>query len=311
LLQNGDKRTILLVEGESDANALDPHLSLSDCQSVIGNGKKAVTRAIEIARERANGGVIGLVDRDFMGILEPEHGPDGLFFTDQYDLDSTILSFPDIVERIVSGHCDKESVDAYRNNAGSDYLAPALEACRMVAALRAHCKQSGLKCSLRDFPMHSIINRKTWEVELSTLVRIVQDRCKELPPPSKEELIEGITTGLALIPQGSSSCSGHDLLGALAFFMHNKWKSSTISGPNLGRTVRSNFDCDHLQRTNLYREVQEWSLRSRRRIWRCGNIPKQRDPRTALADSSSSINTHDRTDGQNNTVKPAIMRFLD
>lgn len=278
LLQNVDRRTIVLVEGETDSAALDPHLSAEDCQSLIGKGKKAVIRAVEIAQQCANGGVIGVVDRDFTGLLESEQAPPGLFLTDEYDLDSTILSFNDIVERVVSGHCAKKSMDDHRASGGSDYLTPALESCRMIAALRAYCKQSGLRCNLRDLPMHAILHRSTGEVETGTLVKIVQSRCSDKPPPSHEQIMSGISTGLAMIRNGSSSCSGHDLLSALAFFMHNRWKSAPISGPTLGHTVRASFDCNHLQRTNLYSEVREWSARSGRRVWRCPDIPKPRTP---------------------------------
>jgi hypothetical protein len=126
--------------------------------------------------------------------------------------------------------------------------------------------------------MHVVIDPGTCEPNLEKIATIALKRWvmnAENGAISKEDCIAAISQNADRIAD-VSLCSGHDLLSALAFLMHNRWGSRALSGENLGQIFRSGFDCEHMRQTSVYKEIYDWGSRKNRRLWRCPRVPEQR-----------------------------------
>lgn len=71
MLRAASKEVIIVVEGGADEKFLTPHLHKS-CLFVISYGKEKAVAAITKLNSILVDGVVGIVDQDYEGILEPE-----------------------------------------------------------------------------------------------------------------------------------------------------------------------------------------------------------------------------------------------
>ncbi|MEW2377525.1 hypothetical protein AB0883_15685 [Micromonospora sp. NPDC047812] len=258
MIRTNDSRAIVLVEGPEDIAALDPHLKESECFTLPTTGNSILMGAIRIADDRRMAKVVAISDLDWTGILYPAYNSPNVIYTDDYDLDATLMNCPGIVSRITSSHCDREKVRQLLERTGTGsifYLATQISA--IIGALRLASIRDGLQLKLRHFPVEKVIDWQTYTVDPRKLaVEAITRTTNCSISPDELEMI--IKSEAAQILNPLRYCSGHDLIATFATIIRRSCGGSA-GADSLSRALRAAFSCADLQSTGLYFKLDSWA----------------------------------------------------
>lgn len=113
MLRTADARTFVLLEGPSDCRALDPHVESRSARTLPAYSKSALERTITLVDRRGLERTLGILDRDWVDVIYPPMESDNVVYTDDYDLDATILLSGDVFERLISSVTNRERREAH------------------------------------------------------------------------------------------------------------------------------------------------------------------------------------------------------
>ncbi len=270
MLRTVTEKTFLLLEGESDCNALDPHIRATSCETMPGYSKSAVLRAIEIVDSQGVAGVVGLVDRDWVGFCLPPYSTPNCFLTDRYDLDATIFFAGDLAQRLLTAHGEKTERKAYLSACGSPDVGDIAAAIVLpVGVLRLiSCREVyGLK--LRDFPVSETMSRDCTTVDAAAVVDIAYRRSDAVPAVSKAELLNAVNAEIALIEEAKDYCSGHDVARAMSSIIFRRLNVA-ISYSAVERAMRAMLNETELKLLRFYGDLKNWGDSRGLTIWKYG-----------------------------------------
>lgn len=266
LLRNVDKRIFMVVEGESDLGTLEPHTDQNECLMIIGHSKPAVLGVVELAEASSISSVLGLVDRDWDGDVLPPSISSNVIYTEHYDLDATIILTTSALTRVISNFCDGQKHKNHMARLGDPGVASLLlRVCAPVGALRRLSAKDSLALSLRNFPIHEVIDVSAGSIDLSRLVSL---SCQRSAPIgiNEGELLRRLQGQLSEF-ESVYLTSGHDLLAALSTFS-SRW-GGKAGAKHLGNALRAAMSCADLVQTRLYESVDDWARSKGRRLWNC------------------------------------------
>ncbi len=157
LLRQVRNRTILVVEGPSDAKVFRRFVDDSACEIEVGFGKSNVCEAMDLLEDEGFPGVIGVIDADFDRITGTTYGLENLCVTDGHDLDLMIF-LSSSLERYIEEFGDRVRIEKqFRDIAAVrakiiDCCLP-LAYCRLVSECRklrlrfSDVRHDGLGCA--------------------------------------------------------------------------------------------------------------------------------------------------------------------
>ncbi|WP_343450256.1 hypothetical protein [Micromonospora oryzae] len=263
-----DDRAIILVEGSEDVSALDPHVNEDECLTLPTTGNSVLVGVVRLVDDAGLRRIAAISDLDWSGLLYPHHPSPNLFFTDQYDLDATILSCPNVIARVTSAHCDRTKVDELlaRTQTGS-LLDLAIRIAVTLGALRLLSVRKMLGLNLRKFPVEAVVDWSIYAMNHRRLAEVAIARSVNATV-TVEELEASIKSEVCSIPIPLRYCSGHDLVSALAAIMR-KGGGGQDGASVLSRVIRSAFSCSDLQSTSLYVKLRGWGETNGVQVWAC------------------------------------------
>ncbi len=83
-----------------------------------GHSKSMVERVIQLVDAQSIDRVLGVLDRDWAGLLSPENPSPNVVYTDEYDLDATIMFAGDVLDRLISSVVDRAQCAAHTTGLG-------------------------------------------------------------------------------------------------------------------------------------------------------------------------------------------------
>lgn len=271
LRRSADPRTILIVEGPTDLDALDPHLDEARCDIIAGNGSLSVSGAVSHANNQGVVRVLGLIDADFFGVSANVTGPPvNVFMTSFYDLDAELFNTPLLVDRLVSAFADRNRVvsalGAATFTGGARRMAVSLAA--PLGYLRLASLEYGWSLALRDFPLAATIDRNPIHCNSSRLIAIAMSKSQSTTSISPARVAAGLAAIAANAPCASDRvCSGHDLASALAALI--RLCGGSIGAEVVERNLRSACNCDVLRSFAFALAVSAWAATHRTRVFKC------------------------------------------
>jgi len=270
MLRAADRRTILVIEGDSDESALYGHVDEAAVNMIPGYGKGIVEPAMAIVNKTKTRDIIAMLDRDLRGLVGvASDSPDNVFYTDYYDLDATVLLSGGLGERLA---CNFSNVATVKAVAKSLNVASIVQAAIVLAlplgVLRLISVRDGLNLPLQKFPLGAVINDDCTRVDLEAMTRLAINRSSGQITRTPNELAAEVLDEVSRINQGDMYCCGHDLVKALAIILQKK-AGVSIGHDMLENALRAAFSCNHIKRTKVYMEVGGWAVRSGKMIWAC------------------------------------------
>lgn len=254
--------SILLVEGDSDAIALDAHLSETHAESLPAHGKLNVLGAVEIAREQGADSVVGLVDRDFVGILRPRYEESDIVTTSYYDLEADILNLDGVCSHLARV-CGGRAISDYV----SSILDQVVRAVTPIAVLRLLVERDGLPVSVQNIPAHEVIEPTSRECNINKLMAIVGARAG-LQHSVRDSLRDRLEEELRIFSHPPKFIvSGHDMVGALCFLI-KVGSGKKIGVKEMATHLRVALTFERLRKLELYAELQSWADANGAIIWK-------------------------------------------
>lgn len=266
MLRTTDQRTFVVLEGPTDCQALDPHVADVTAATFPAHSKSVAKRALELIDDREMERVLVVLDRDWVDVLEARVPSPNVVYTDDYDLDATILFAGDVLGRVVSTHSDRDQRDAHLGTAGATPDALIAELAGTVGLLRFASERDRLGMRCGGFPLHQAIASSHDRVDLQQFAVIAVGRS------AHRTVGEAAVVTIVERERQSATdlrwfCNGHDLASGLSSLI-TRWGGST-SRLGVEQAVRSTLSCADLKATQLYRDVLAWSSSVGTAIWSC------------------------------------------
>jgi hypothetical protein len=259
LLRDTDNRTLLLLEGDTDCNLIDVHLS-DDCASVPAYSKQAAIGAARLAHHDGDERVLALVDRDWMGIFEDPAPAPNVFFTDAYDMEATLFCIDDLRARVINASSNRRPPATII----AALVDLAVEAAVAIAATRFASLDNGWALGMRGFPVQEIMDLDKYSVDVLKMCTLAVRRSGASIDISRalaevEWLIEVLAH--------AAFCSGHDLMKALSLVIRTKLNGS-VGEAQLAAMFRAALNFELLAITEFFVEINTWAESRNQRVWR-------------------------------------------
>lgn len=267
-LRASDDRAIVLVEGYSDAQCLGPHIDMATATIVPCHGSENLDRAIALVDRQGVAGTIAIRDADWFGILFPTTTSDNVAYTELYDLDATILLHTDAGRRVslVFGQPDRIAADCAAAGVDSP-VDLAVRVAGRLGLLRLASSRHGLALSLRDFPIHEIIDA-TRAPNDERMVALAISRTRNASVTS-EELRLMLSAEADRKTPLQRVCSGHDVAATLGTLCRTAWGAGSVGRDLILQAVRAALSCAELRTLSIYMVVCAWEERSGYVVWSC------------------------------------------
>lgn len=179
MLRTADSRTVVLLEGGSDCKALDVHIDETMAVTLPGGSKSAVVAAIELVDSQSVARVLGILDRDWVGLIYDPMASPNVVYTDRYDLHATILLVDDVMPRIVTAITDRGKVQEHLGDAKMSSGDVAVRIAGVVGLGRFVACRDDLGVYFRHFPVHEAVAPSGTEIDIAQMVAIALGRSRE------------------------------------------------------------------------------------------------------------------------------------
>ena len=251
LARTATKEPILIVEGRSDVEFFERFLRLAVV--VIPAGEKdVVIEALRVVKAEGHRLIAGVVDADFWHIEGSWPGCDGLFVTDEHDLEMMMIrsgAFEEFVKTLGS----KSKLLAF----GKDVRSAVLRGASIIGHLRYLSVLHGLSLRFEGLAIDRLLDDDLCVDERELVRRVLALGGGKV----------GFDELVALMDARGSYdvyqiCCGHDameILGkALRKVLGNRTKRET-ERENLEGILRLAYDGKYLAATALYRDLLNWA----------------------------------------------------
>lgn len=270
MLRTTDHRAFLVLEGESDCRALDSHVDPMHAETFPAGSKSVATRVLELVDERRLRRVLVILDRDWVGLLTSPETSRNVVYTDEYDLDATMLFSRDVFDRVVISHSDRDRRRSHAAASGANPRDLAILFASHVGVLRYASERDRLHISCSAFPLHTTLtdDRDSVDVDRLALIAVARSTHCAASAPRIAALVRlehGNVAGNL-----STYCAGHDLARAISALVKH-W-GGTAGSNAIEDAVRSSFSCADLHATQLYGKVVAWADQAGAAVWSCPRL---------------------------------------
>lgn len=268
MLRTADQRTVVLLEGPTDCQALDPHVDQSHAHTVPGYSKSAVQRALELADDHAMSRVLAVLDLDWVDELDAPLTSPNVVYTDDYDLEITMLLAGDVLARVISSTTDRDRVEAWRNRTGTTEQEQVIRLAGVVGVGRYVSWRDRLQVNFRSLPVHAVLTGDSSDVDVTQLATVAIGR-STASTADQASFVSAIRSETSSHASLRRFCCGHDAAAALAHYIQRLWGGGGVSGKTVEQFIRAAFSCSSLQGTRLYAAVTAWAASAGTVVWCC------------------------------------------
>lgn len=277
MLRSGDSRLFLVVEGETDIRSLDRCIDSNGCTLIAGYGKHAVIQALESIKGIDPTGCVGLVDRDFGGLLD-ENIPSNVFRTDLYDREADLLLLTGLLDDYVDVVSESEKLKELLTASGEQSVKSIvirISAC--IGKIRWASVRDKLGVRLSDFPIGAVIEWPAIVKEQKVIDLAIQRtiKCSYSGAEIAMACLKPIPTKTDRI------CNGHDLIASLSASA-KWWAKRHIGRQEIKDFISAAVRCDILVKLDWFHHLNTWANKNGRTLWNC-------DPEVGVTEVASGL----------------------
>jgi hypothetical protein len=263
MLRAADKRTILVLEGETDEKALGRFVDEAVCDIEIAFGKSNLLGAFDLLEEEGFPGIVGIVDADFDRILGRQTSLENICLTDCHDLDLTIFSTA-ALDKYLAEYADEEAMKSFGEPSLADFRSYLLNAVAPLSYCRLVSERDGHRLYFKDLKHENF-------VDVDDLVVDSEGLCCEIVNRSNtrcasNQLRRLIAIEATRIYDPMQLARGHDVAAFLGFALRKKianrrvqqtWASEIEAG------LRLAFEWAHFTTTRLCGCLRSWETNNK------------------------------------------------
>lgn len=272
MLRNYDaSMTILVLEGDSDAHTLKHCLDREIVKVVIANGKKTVIEAVEFSDEQSFPGVLGIVDADFVDLVEIRSSSPNVFYTDLYDLDAMVFFAGTPIDHCIEAfgkYSDLREVADGDGSLSAEVRKSAAAMAAQVGFFRMYSTRGGHHMTLDRLPFEKIFSEPGYGPDVRVLKDILPKKCTGIAI-CEDDVDEWMDRSVnETIPLERVS-QGHDLFRCISYAAKEKWGIS-VKAEIWEGVARSHWNMRLLSKTSLFSQVNTWAATFGYSVWRAG-----------------------------------------
>jgi hypothetical protein len=261
----------LIVEGKKDIKLYGKFINKSDIQIKPAFGNKNVKKVIEILDERKFSKRFGIIDSDFKKILNIKETIDGLFITDDHDVEMMIIKTK-ALEDVLNVFCSKTKISTFEKNTCKSIRDSILELGKEVGYLKLANKvydlglvfkpdnPEGKQLKYSNIVCNTTFNFLGKEKLIETVTNYSRNKRKKVIDYSEtnkryEEFCEQDIDLFQLV-------NGHDLSNFLYILMKKILKSRNKMLVNYNSVEDSlilAYDYSSFKQTDLYNDIINWA----------------------------------------------------
>jgi hypothetical protein len=252
ILRSVRQSTVILVEGDSDCDVLDPHLASAHCETIPAGSKVTVLKAVAQALRAGISRVLGVVDRDFEGTITRYRRRPNIFVSQHYDLGVDVLRAPGVEEHLLR-ECLGKSAAAVAESLSS----AAVDVCYAIGRLRLMVHRDRLAMSVRRIPVHEVIDADN-KCDLAKLIGVVGGRAG-LGAKESARVVRLIRRELrsSVGPPERVICS-HDLYSAYSALL-KAMAGKSIKAAEIARLSHACLHGARLRSLKIYSDLEAWA----------------------------------------------------
>lgn len=259
------KGAFLLVEGDTDARVFRRFIDSDNCNIVHAGGKEKALDALTILEKDNFQGILVIVDSDFWRLDGIKPGSMNLLLTDTHDLETMILSTPEVIEKALSEFGSTRDLKKLPQSVINMVLANALP----IGYFRwlSSPLKDNLGLTFKNLPFEDIVDedRAKFHVAIEKLIRTVKKNSNnvELDEKKVKARIEELLKNKNHDPW--QVCSGHDMvqLFTIGFcFVFGNRHAKGLTAEILERTLRMAYEYTYFRLTRLHSAVEDWEKKN-------------------------------------------------
>jgi len=262
----------LIVEGAKDVKFFQKYVDQNSFRIREALGYEKVLSVLKILDERGFNKKIGIIDSDFSEILQNTEKIDGLYLTDDHDIEVMIIKTKALYN-VIHLFCSHIKVKTWEESKGITIRDIIFELGRKIGYLKLANKVHGLglvfrplkpegnQISYRDF-----IDEKTMEfVGTNKMIETIMNysRNKSQTMKSKGEIEEKLNRISQINYNRHHLTNGHDLTNILYILMKKTLSSRNkmlVDFNSVEDSLILAYEFDDFKQTNLYQQLNTWAI---------------------------------------------------
>lgn len=177
--------SFLIVEGDTDRKFYTRFIDESKCQIANALNKSNALQIASILGAASFPGFLVIVDADFDMLDGKLAANRNVLFTDSHDLETMIIQSP-ALEKILNEMGSEEKIQRIMDHTKKDIRTLLLTCSMPIGYLRWVSLQETLSLKFEDLDFASFIQRGSFALNLSALIRSVKNKSQRLDIPDQQ-----------------------------------------------------------------------------------------------------------------------------
>lgn len=261
----------LLVEGNKDVKLYGKFINSDNVRIKPAFGNEKVKEILSILENRGFDKKIGIIDSDFNKILKNEISIDGLFMTDDHDIEVMIIKTK-ALENVIRIFCSNTQIVKFEKDNNTTIRKSLLKVGKEIGYLKLANnihdlglifkpkKADGNLIKYGNFTCDKTLNYLGDEKLIDTLINY--SRVKSPTIKSKPEIQEVFSNLKKDEFDLNQLVNGHDLSNLLYLLMKKVLKSRNkmlVNNNSVEDSLILSYEYDFFKETELYSNLKEWS----------------------------------------------------
>ena len=261
----------LLVEGNKDVKLYGKFINYQNVRVKPAFGCEKVKSVLSILETRGFNKKIGIIDSDFNKILNTDINIDGLFITDDHDIEVMIIKTR-ALENVIRIFCSDDKIAKFEKDNKTTILNSLLNIGKEIGYLKLANKIHELGLIFKpNTPDGNLIKYTGFTCEKtlsylgdSKLIETIINYSRVKSPEMKAK--SDVENAFLELKEGdfdlNQLVNGHDLSNLLYLLMKKVLKSNNkmlVNNNSVEDSLILSYEYDYFKETNIYTNLKEWS----------------------------------------------------
>lgn len=251
----------LLVEGSSDVTFFSHHITLEIENIIPSFGWENLVDAMTILQEEGLINILGVIDRDYRGIVATANLPEDIVTTDSHDLETMMFS-SNAFQKVLRQKSSSHKVRVYPSGVRG-IKREILKLARPIGCLRFYSQFKGKPYSFNEMDIEKFIDRNDMSFSGNKFIshlRGISPNNNSMPNHILNNALAE-TKKVSVLRDPYRLCCGHDLIEIMAIGLKSLWGSHSsreISGQVLEELFMLAYSHQMFRETDLFRKMSDW-----------------------------------------------------
>ncbi len=269
----------IIVEGKKDVKLYSKFIVEKKVNIEPAFGNEKVIAVLEILEKRGFERKIGIIDSDFRKILGIKKDIDGLFVTDEHDIEVMMIKTK-ALETIINTYCSKTSIKKYEEDIGTSIRDKIYSLGKEIGYLKLANKiydlglvfkpknPDGKQINYSKFTCSRSLNFLGKDKLVDTVINYSNNKSKNIKDKriilDKLQEIENNDYDLLQL------INGHDLTNFIYLLMKKVLKSKNrmlVDYNSVEDSLILAYELNYFRDTQLYKNVKDWEVKNNTQIF--------------------------------------------